>query len=241
MSSSRHQPAAITLREAVTTVCRDRSWWLLCLGYGGAATTLIGLPLAAGFVMESMDNSRRGFPTPLPPWSDPLTRYLAGLLALLIDMTFFLFPAILGALLSFCVGITLVLTARGPDPTLVILWIMLLTAMLPVGLFMSSVAPVARLRFADEGRIERALSRDVLHWTLRPDVRLTLLRARLVSLPAYLPALGLMTMAVGIIRFNLPGQGLLLLAIIWLMMAALVFAHLVVVQIYVATERKLGP
>lgn len=241
MSSSRHQPAAITLREAVTTVCRDRSWWLLCLGYGGAATTLIGLPLAAGFVMESMDNSRRGFPTPLPPWSDPLTRYLAGLLALLIDMTFFLFPAILGALLSFCVGITLVLTARGPDPTLVILWIMLLTAMLPVGLFMSSVAPVARLRFADEGRIERALSRDVLHWTLRSDVRLTLLRARLISLPAYLPALGLMTMAVGIIRFNLPGQGLLLLAIIWLMMAALVFAHLVVVQIYVATERQLGP
>lgn len=241
MSSSRHQPAAITLREAVTTVCRDRSWWLLCLGYGGAATTLIGLPLAAGFVMESMDNSRRGFPTPLPPWSDPLTRYLAGLLALLIDMTFFLFPAILGALLSFCVGITLVLTARGPDPTLVILWIMLLTAMLPVGLFMSSVAPVARLRFADEGRIERALSRDVLHWTLRSDVRLTLLRARLISLPSYLPALGLMTMAVGIIRFNLPGQGLLLLAIIWLMMAALVFAHLVVVQIYVATERQLGP
>jgi hypothetical protein len=191
--------------------------------------------------MESMDNSRRGFPTPLPPWSDPLTRYLAGLLALLIDMTFFLFPAILGALLSFCVGITLVLTARGPDPTLVILWIMLLTAMLPVGLFMSSVAPVARLRFADEGRIERAFSRDVLHWTLRSDVRLTLLRARLISLPAYLPALGLMTMAVGIIRFNLPGQGLLLLAIIWLMMAALVFAHLVVVQIYVATERQLGP
>lgn len=240
MSSSRRQPVTTTLREAVTTVCRDRSWWLLCLGYGGAATTLIGLPLAAGFVMESMDNSRRGFPTPLPPWSDPSTRYLAGLLALLIDMTFFILPAIMGALLSFCFGITLVLTARGPDPTLVILWIMLLTTLLPIGLFMSSVAPVARLRFADEGRIERALSRDVLHWTLRPDIRPTLLHARLVSLPAYLPALGMMAIAGGMIRFNFPGQGLLLLVIIWLMMAALVFAHLVVVQIYVATERKLG-
>jgi hypothetical protein len=240
MSFSTHQPVTVTLREAMTTVCRDRSWWLLCLGYGGAATTLIGLPLAAGFVMESVDNSRRGFPTPLPPWSDPSTRYLAGLLALLIDITFFVLPAILGALLSFCVGITLVLGARGPDPTLVMLWITLLTALLPIGLFLSSVAPVARLRFADEGRIETALSRDVLHWALRPDVRPTLVRARLISLPAYLPALGLMAMAGGVLRFTFPGQGLLLLAIVWLMMAALVFAHLVVVQIYVATERRLG-
>jgi hypothetical protein len=49
-----------------------------------------------------------------------------------------------------------------------------------------------------------------------------------------------MAMAGGVLRFTFPGQGVLLMAIVWLMMAALVFAHLVVVQIYVAAERRLG-
>jgi hypothetical protein len=229
----------ISLREALATVHRDPRWWRLCLGYGAAAATLIGLPLAAGLIIESLDNSKRGFPTPLPPWSDPTTRYLAGIFALLIDFAFFVLPAMIGGLLVFCGGVALALASGGTGRLgLAIAGVAALAGITMLILFMLSVAPVGRLRFAEAGRIEDALSGDTLRWALSPASRSVFLRARLASLPAYLPALTLVGVGIAVAPISFPGQGLTLVALLWLILAALIYAHLIVVQLYVAAEQE---
>jgi hypothetical protein len=230
-------PGAISLTEAAATVHGDPRWWRLCLGYGAAAATLLGLPLAAGLIIESFDNSKRGYPTPLPPWSDPSTRYLAGIFALLIDFTFFVLPCMFAGLLAFCGGLALTLAGGGPAVLRSALaGGAVLLGLLLLAFFMLSVAPLGRLRFADEGRIEQALSSATLRQALHPLTRPIFLRARMASLPAYLPALSLCGLIVALAQRNFPGQGLVFAALIWLSLAALVYAHLIVVQLYIAAE-----
>lgn len=239
MSLGARPPGAISLREALATVHRDSRWWRLCLGYGAAAATLIGMPLAAGFIIESLDNSKRGFPTPLPPWSDPTTRYLAGIFALLIDFAFFVLPAMIGGLLVFCGGVALALASGGAERLgLAIAGVAALVGITMLILFILSVAPVGRLRFAEAGRIEDALSGATLRWALSPASRPVFLRARLVSLPAYLPALALAGVGLAVAPISFPGQGITLAALLWLILAALIYAHLIVVQLYVAAEQE---
>jgi hypothetical protein len=230
------------LRAAAATVHRDERWWLKCLGYGAAALSGVGLPLAAGFVMESLDNSRRGFPTPLPPWADPSLRWLTGLFALLIDFAFFLLPIVVVGLLGICASLALALGAPGGDgQALAVLFGSVggVAGCLVLALFLASVAPAGRLRFAREGRIEEALSIDTLRWALGHPQRAQLLRARLASLPAYLPALLIALLCLFAARFSFVGQFMLLALGFWLLLAALVYAHLVVVQLYVEAERAL--
>lgn len=233
------QAGPVTLRAALGTLHRDPQWWLHCLGYGFAAATGVGLPLAAGFVMESLDNSRKGYPTPLPPWSDPVTRYLTGFFALLIDFAFFLLPLLIGGMLMLCASIALVVGAAGDDRLVGggLVWIGGAAAAFVLAMFLGSVAPVGRLRFADDGRIEEAISGAVWRWTTSPRGRGPFLRARLASLPAYLPALGSAAATLAIARLTFPGQAAAIAAGLWLTMAALVYAHLVVVQLYVAAEK----
>jgi hypothetical protein len=240
MSLAGGNAGRISLRAAMATVQRDRQWWLLCLGYGFAAATGIGLPLAAGFVMESLDNSRRGYPTPLPPWSDPLTRYFTGFFALLIDFAFFLLPIFIGALLMLCASITLVIGASGGGPIVstVLLWIGAIVGAFILFMFFSGVAPAGRLRFAREGRIEEAISGDTWRWTIGPHGRRPFLQARLASLPTYLPAIVAAAATVAISREAFTGQIAAIAAGLWLTMAALVYAHLVVVQLYVTAEKE---
>jgi hypothetical protein len=239
LSFGARPPDAISLRAALATVHRDPRWWRLCLGYGAAAATLFGLPLATGFIIESLDNSKRGYPTPLPPWSDPTTRYLAGIFALLIDFAFFVLPAMIGGLLVFCGGVALALAGGGVARlSLAIAGVAALAGIALVALFLLSVAPVGRLRFADQGRIEDALSSATLRWALSPAARPSFLHARLASLPAYLPALALAGAGLAAAPLSFPGQNLALAALLWLIMAALVYAHLVVVQLYVAAEQE---
>ncbi len=230
----------IGLRRAMATVHGDRQWWLLCLGYGFAAATGLGLPLAAGFVMESLDNSRRGYPTPLPPWTDPLTRYFTGFFALLIDFAFFLLPILIGALLMLCASIALVIGAFGGEPIVstILLWIGGIAAAFILLMFFSGVAPAGRLRFAREGRIEEAISGDTWRWTTSVHGRRPFLQARLASLPAYLPAIVAAVATVSLSREAFTGQTAAIAAGLWLTMAALVYAHLVVVQLYVAAEKE---
>jgi hypothetical protein len=65
-------------------------------------------------------------------------------------------------------------------------------------------------------------------------------RARRASLPAYLPtvALGALTFLAAS-RLTIPGALLIAALLIWLTLSALPYAHLIVVQIYVAAEREL--
>ncbi len=239
----RQAPAAagMRFRAALAVVHRDRRWWLKCLGYGAAAATGLGLPLAAGFVVESLDNSRRGYPTPLPPWSDPSLRALTGLFALLIDVAFFVLPLLIGGALM--VGVSLAFLIGGPPVAALLPWalsaIALLTALVLLLMFVAGVAPVGRLRFAREGRIEEALDLATLRYALTPPRRGRFLRARLASLPAYLPATLIAGLTWGLAPLRFPGQALVFALGIWLTMAALVYAHLIVVQLYVAAEAEL--
>jgi hypothetical protein len=238
----RPAPAASGIRPgaALAVVHRDRRWWLKCLGYGAAAATGLGLPLAAGFVMESLDNSRRGYPTPLPPWSDPSLRVLTGLFALLIDFAFFVLPLLIGGALM--VGVSLALLVAGPPAAPVAPWLLtsiaLLTSLIVLLMFVAGASPVGRLRFAREGRIEEALDLATLRYALSPPQRGRFLRARLASLPAYLPATLIAGVTWGLASLHFPGQALVFALGVWLTMAALVYAHLVVAQLYVAAEAE---
>lgn len=231
----------LSLRAAAVVVHSDAHWWIKALLYGASTLSLAGLPLAAGFIMESLDNSRKGFPTPLPPGTDWSTRSLAGIFALLIDFTFYALPLLVGSLLTLCVGVGLITAGAGNSPLLgsVILTISGLWVALNLFMFMASVAPAGRLRFAAEGRIEEALSLKTLHWTMRSPTRTIFLQARLVSLPAYLPFLLLGAIAFGLSRIMFPGQIAAVLVMIWLTLSALIYAHLIVVQVYVAAEKEL--
>ncbi len=57
------------LPTAVTTIHKDQAWWSKILIGGAVWTTIVGWPIAEGFQLESIDNTQRGFPTPLPRWN----------------------------------------------------------------------------------------------------------------------------------------------------------------------------
>ena len=66
------------LRRALQTIHADKRWWH-AIGLGGLfSLTLFGHPLAAGLVVEHMDNTRKGYASPLPPFYDWTTRWLMG-------------------------------------------------------------------------------------------------------------------------------------------------------------------
>lgn len=229
------------LRTALTTIHRDPRWWQTVLLGGALMTTLLGYPLAAGLVIESLDNSRKGYPTPLPPWHDWSTRYLLGTFALLIDFFYIGFPLLVGALVSLCLGMA-AFAASSANNSLPLLAAApgVLALLLVVALFLCSVSPVARLVYAQQGTLDAALGSKPLRLALRSPLRRAFWRARLASLPAYLPVLALVLLWLLLARqpvTSLAGiAGLLLLA--WLTCSALLYAHLVVVQLYVAAERQ---
>lgn len=218
----------MNLKLALATIHRDRQWWRKILIGGALMLTVVGYPWAAGLVMESLDNTRKGFPTPLPPWREWSLRYLIGLFAVLIDFLFFVLPLLVIGLLLICVGAALAVgSAAQPG------WLTLaaLGALLvyPLGVFAASISPVGRLLYVEGGHIEDALSLRTARAALAPRARRVYLWARLQSLPAYLPALllGAASYMVGWPLGIIP---------LWLALSALLYAHLVVVQLYAAAE-----
>ncbi|GIV88332.1 MAG: hypothetical protein KatS3mg055_0850 [Chloroflexus sp.] len=229
-------PPPTTLPAAVAVVCRDPTWWQKCLLHGALATTIIGLPLAVGFIMESYDNSRRGFPIPLPPWRDWTLRALTGIFALLIDLAFFLLPLMIGGLLLACSGLALVLAGQTDLLEIVMRGILTLMALVWLSFFLIGVAPIGRLIFAEEGQIERALSSETLRRAFTPPYRTYFWHARLASLAAYIPAAAMAGLTGILIANNAP---LLVIVIaIWLLCSVGIFAQLVGVQLYVAAEQQ---
>jgi hypothetical protein len=228
------------LRTALTTLHTDRQWWGKILIGGALMMTIIGYPWAAGMVMESFDNTRKGFPSPLPPWRGWSTRYVLGFLTLLIDFVFFVMPAFVVGLLFFCVAVALVATAGdgglGWLPPVIggLLMVYELT------MFAIGAAPIARLIFVDKGGVEEALGMRPVREALRPGARGVYAQARLRSLPVYLPAtlFGLLSWLVAGSLF--PGAWLVTLLLLWLASSALLYAHLVTVQLYSAADRSVG-
>ncbi len=225
-----------TLRAAVTLVIRDPTWWRKCLLHGALALTIIGLPLAVGFIMESYDNTRRGFPLPLPPWRDWTLRAITGIFALLIDLAFFLLPLMIGGVLMACSGLALALAAQPALLEPVLSGIIGLAGLTWLAFFLLGVAPIGRLIFAEEGKIEQALSRAPIQRALSPRCRRWFWRARLASCAAYLPAGLGAALTGGAITINAPWP--VIAIAIWLTCSAGVFAQLVGAQLYVAADRQ---
>lgn len=218
----------MNLRTALATIHRDPLWWRKILIGGALMLSLIGYPWAAGFEMESLENTRKGFPTPLPPWRDWSLRYLIGLFAILIDFLFFGLPIFAIGLLLLCIGAFLLSSSSaaaewfGPAGLAVLL-------LYQLAILAASISPVGRLIYVDTGRVEDALGMRAVRQAVGSQARRIYLRARLQSLPAYLPALGLVLLG----RFVAWPFNLL---VFWLACSALFYAHLAVVQLYAAAE-----
>lgn len=231
--------ASLRLRDAIATVLRDRWWWRHCLINGALLLSVFGVPLAAGFVLESYDNSRRGFPSPLPPWTDWSLRAIGGMLAVLIDFVFFLVPMFALLLLIMLTSILLLAlgTLNNAAQAGWFNWFLLLGWIVPFVVYLSAAAPLARLALAHDGKIEEALDLKVVRsgWQAR-RWRFTL-RARLMSMIAALPALGFSMLFFTVAQISFSAQSWVLLLIAWLAAAAWIFAQLVEVQLFVAAER----
>ena len=218
----------MNLRQALATIHRDPFWWRKILLGGALMLTIVGYPWAAGLEMESFENTRKGFPTPLPPWREWSLRYLIGLFGMLIDILFFGFPIVALGIFFVCLG-TLLLSSSaiaggwlGPAALAILLLYLL-------AVFATSISPVGHLIYVSTGRAEEALGMRSVREALRPRARAIYWRARLQSLPAYMPAL-LLALA----SWFAPWPFSLLT--LWLMWSALLYAHLVVVQLYAAAE-----
>ncbi len=103
-------------------------------------------------------------------------------------------------------------------------------------LFLIGVAPIGRLIFVEEGKIEQALSMEPVRRAFTLPYRAYFWRARLASLAAYVPA-GLLVALMGwLLVANAPLPLIVLNG--WLLCSAGVFAQLVGAQLYVAAERQ---
>ncbi|HEY3230609.1 MAG TPA: DUF4013 domain-containing protein [Roseiflexaceae bacterium] len=224
----------MTLRAALANIHNDRRWWHKILIGGALMLTIIGYPWAEGLVVESLDNACKGFPTPLPPWREWFTRYIAGLFAMLIDFVFFILPVLIVGLVLFCVAIVS-LVSEGLTGWFAAVGLVVL--LYEFAMFALGVAPVGRLIYVEEGRAEDALSALPLREALRPGARGVYARARLRSLPAYLPALLLVAALWAVARSAFPGAWVVTLLLIWLSVSALLYAHLAVIQLYADAGR----
>jgi hypothetical protein len=227
------------LRAALKALHSDQLWWRK-VGIGGALMlSLVGYPWVDGYLMQSVENSKRGFPTPLPLWHDWGVRYVIGLLGMLIDLTFFGLPLLLGGLLLFCAGVTALTTEASALALTLVAVLAALVALYLLGVFALGLSPIARLLYAEEGRIEEALGPRPLRAARSAATRAAFARARLASLPAYLPALLLGALAWALARQAAGLATLLTLLGAWLACAALFYARLVTLQLYVNAERAL--
>lgn len=229
------------LRTALGNIHADRAWWRKVLICGALGLTVVGVPWPVGFVVESMDYARKGYPTPLPPLRDWSTRYVIGFLALLIDFVYFFLPIVAVGLVILCVILVFALSGSWGEPRGMLLsGIGALLLVYELAVFMMSVSPVGRIVYAREGRIEDALGLQTLREARSPLAQAEYRRARLRSLPAYVPAAALGLAAWYVTSSSLPGGPLVALLLLWLALSALFYAHLVVAQLYAAVARATG-
>lgn len=226
----------VDLRTALHNIHADPFWWRKVLIGGALMLTGVGATWPAGLVVESMENVGKGYPTPLPPSADVWTRCIIGLFALVIDFFFFVLPVLFGGLLLFCGLAGLALTQTGAVTLLVGQAVGALLGLLLLFLFAVGIAPVARLAYIADGRAEAALTPGLVRNALGASRR-AYGRARLHSLPGYAPMLLLAAITWLVARSTLPGGWLLTALLIWLTLSALIYAHLVVAQLYGALVR----
>jgi Protein of unknown function (DUF4013) len=229
----------MSLRAALRVLHADRDLVRKVLIGGALMSSLFGYPFACGLVIESLDNTRKGYPTPLPPWGDWSSRYILGLFAFLIDFIYFFLPFFLAGLIFFCAGLVSVIGQTIGIFNPVISFVVVSLGAWLVAILLSGVSAVGRLIFVQDSSPEQAMSIASLREALRPAARGVYLRARLVTLPAYLPALIFGALIVLVVPSSLPFSLLIALLLYWLMMSALLYAQLVTIQVYAGADAEL--
>ncbi|MDW8145265.1 MAG: DUF4013 domain-containing protein [Roseiflexaceae bacterium] len=162
-----------------------------------------------------------------------------GMFAWIIDFLFYVMPFMVAGVVSFCVAFSAVVSGSPAfaGQALTVIGIVMLLYLLFV--FMSSVSMVGRLIYVQDASPEHAMSMRSMREALRPGARAVYFRARLASLPAYLPVAAFAGLTFLVANLTFPGVLVIVLLLIWLTLSALLYAHLLVVQIYVAAEREL--
>lgn len=226
----------VQLSKAVRTIHADRDWWHKVLVGGGLWTILAGWPLTEGFQLESVDNSQRGYPTPLPRWHGFGDKLVIGIFAIVIDFFFFFFPTLLAGVLLLC-GTLVAGFGIGPGTVRPVTLIVLLPLFVYLlGIWLLGVSPVSKQRYVEDGDLATVLSFGIIREQLQAGVRVPYLRARLLSLPAYALA-GLIL----ILSFRVAGfSPVAALVTIWLGMSVLMYARLVTIQLYLAATREIS-
>lgn len=223
-----------SLRTALTTIHRDPGWWHKMLVGGLVWMTGVGMIVAEGYQIESLDNTRSGYPTPLPLWRDWGTKAIQGLFALVIDFFFFLFPVLFGGLLWACSAIMVALIDASAALRPVGLIVMGAVVLWLVVMWLLGVSPIAKQFYVNDGLPKDALSSKVMRTALAAPGRGLYLRARLHSIPPYLLAVAVLFMAWYAQRWgSIPA-----LVILWLGLAVLLYARLVAIQLYQSASQQ---
>lgn len=229
----------MSLRAAMRVLHADRDLVRKVLIGGALMCSLFGYPFACGLIIESLDNTRKGYPTPLPPWGDWSSRYILGLFAFLIDFIYYILPFFLVGLIFLCAGLVSVIGQTIGIFSPVISFAAVALGAWLVAMLLSGVSAVGRLIFVQDSSPEQAMSIEALREALRPAARGVYLRARLVTLPVYLPALIFGALIVLVVPSSLPFSLLIALLLYWLMMCALLYAHLLTTQVYAGADAEL--
>jgi hypothetical protein len=231
------------LRTALANIHADPTWWRAILLHGGLMLSLFGWPLASGLVVENLDNARKGYPTPLPPWVDLGTRYLIGLLSLMVDFVLFVLPAFVTGALFICVVLGTLFGAgaageRSGVFAAVSAAMVLTLVSLELLIFISGGSALGRLVYVEEGRIEDAMGAGPIRKALGGPDRGFYLRARIESLPAYAPFLLVALLIWWLVPQPFPGRVVAIILLAWLALSALCYAHLLVAQVYALAEKE---
>ncbi|HZB95935.1 MAG TPA: DUF4013 domain-containing protein [Herpetosiphonaceae bacterium] len=221
------------LKAALQTIHADRDWWWKIALGGALWLTVIGWPIVEGFQIESLENSQRGFPTPLPRWTRFGDKIVVGLFALLIDFFYFVFPLMLAGMLSFCGLLATSLSATGGITGSVTVIALGITGLYLLAVWLLGASPIGKQRYASEGDMERTLSARLILELVREPERHLYLLARLRSLPPYILAGLLLIAAVWLAKISF----LLTLAAAWLGLSVLLYARLITIQLYLRATR----
>jgi len=223
------------LWAALRIIHADREWWRKALMGGALWLSLVGWPIVEGYQLESIENSQRGFPTPLPRWYAFADKMVVGIFALLIDFFFFVFPILLLGMLFFCGTLTIGLSGNDSAARAGVFVGLSLIGLCLLMAWLSGASAVGKQRYVANGDMQDLLSVGLVRELLRGPDRGLYMKARLSSLPPYLLALTLLLGGVVMIE----SSRIAALVVLWIGLSTLLWARLVAIQLYLKATRQI--